>query len=271
LDLNPAAYHLLGERTDLLVGESATSILGTLTQSEEMSEIFLEATNHYIELQTSTLRDRNGKPNGRVLVMRNITGRKLAQNKLIIANEQLTKQLEENKLLQIQLREQAIRDPLTGLYNRRFLSETLTHELARAQREEYTLSLVMIDIDGFKTFNDTYGHGAGDEVLKVASEFLSTACRAGDIICRYGGDEFILVLPGVEPEIALQRVKELQESFAKIRIDFEPVHFSSTFTAGIAVFPHHGKDSAELLRAVDNAYYAAKSTGRNAIQIQKNT
>jgi diguanylate cyclase (GGDEF)-like protein len=270
LDLNPAAYHLLGERTDLLVGESATSILGTLTQSEEMSEIFLEATNHYIELQTSTLRDRNGKPNGRVLVMRNITGRKLAQNKLIITNEQLIKQLEEINLLQSKLREQAIRDPLTGLYNRRFLAETLTHELARAQREEYTLSLAMIDIDDFKSFNDKYGHDAGDEVLKVVSDFLSAACRAGDIVCRYGGDEFILVLPGVNPEIAFQRVKELQESFAKVRIDFNQIHFSSTFTAGIAVYPQHGKNSAELLRAVDIAFYSAKSTGKNTIQIKKN-
>jgi diguanylate cyclase (GGDEF)-like protein len=129
----------------------------------------------------------------------------------------LTSSLTEIRELHLRLQEQAIRDPLTGLYNRRYLDETLERELSRAKREGYPLSLTMIDLDHFKLVNDTYGHPAGDEVLIALSTLLQSQAREGDIPCRYGGEEFVLVLPRMSLEVASQRAEQWREAFGNMK------------------------------------------------------
>lgn len=171
----------------------------------------------------------------------------------------------EVQILQAQLREQAIRDPLTGLYNRRFLDEAINRELARAERSGSPLSLVMGDIDNFKAINDSYGHLAGDEVLRVFGEQMKRNSRGSDIICRYGGEEFLLVLPDMSQAGAYARAEQLRKDFAdtSIKHDASVIHATASF--GVTTFKGHGQNRAELIAAADKALYASKYAGRNKV------
>ena len=194
-----------------------------------------------------------------------VTEQNQAERSLLAANLDLQQQLAENQRLQEQLREQAVRDPLTGLFNRRYLDDILDGELARARRQGYPVAVVMLDIDHFKRINDTYGHQAGDEVIRRLGGTLRRNSRSGDLLCRYGGEEFILVLPNMGQDDALVRCEALRRSFAG-----EPVHFgqqelSATLSGGLALFPLHGDDRDQLIRAADGALYAAKAAGRNRL------
>jgi diguanylate cyclase (GGDEF)-like protein len=162
------------------------------------------------------------------------------------------------------LQHQAIRDPLTGLFNRRYFQETLKRELHRASRAKSPLSLVILDIDHFKRFNDTYGHDAGDAALKAVSEILIGRTRVGDVACRHGGEEFVLAFPGLPAEVAASRVEALRREIEARHIQFlgqtiDPV----TISAGIAVYPGHAMDMDSLMRAADQALYQSKNAGRN--------
>ena len=171
----------------------------------------------------------------------------------------------ELRALQAQLREQAIRDPLTGLYNRRYLDETLRRELARAARDGYPLSLLMLDVDRFKRLNDTHGHPAGDEVLRLLGGLLQQHARISDIPCRYGGEEFVLVLLDVSPEVARERAERMRRDFADLRIAFGGAEIQATLSIGVSSYPDHGQTAGELIRAADLALYDAKQSGRNRV------
>ncbi len=172
---------------------------------------------------------------------------------------------DELRVLQAQLREEAIHDPLTGLYNRRYLEETLTRELARAGREGRPISILMGDIDHFKHLNDTYGHHAGDEALRALGDLLRNCSRTSDIPCRYGGEEFVVVLPDMSLEVARKRAELVRQEFENLRIDFNGIRLSSTVSIGVAVCPDHGTTADELIDTADQALYKAKYTGRNRV------
>ncbi len=180
-------------------------------------------------------------------------------------NEQLQDQLREIQALQDRLREQAIRDALTGLFNRHYLQEMLDHHVANAQRETSLLSVAIIDIDHFKQWNDTYGHSAGDRVLQTFGALLRRQTRQMDIACRYGGEEFVVLLPRASQTEAGKRVDEWRQTFSKIEVVTDTGNVSATFSAGIAEFPAHGTSGEMLLRAADSALYAAKQAGRNRV------
>jgi diguanylate cyclase (GGDEF)-like protein len=171
--------------------------------------------------------------------------------------------------LQEKLREMAIHDPLTGLLNRYFLEETLKRELARGTREKYTVSFVMIDIDHFKRVNDTFGHKAGDAVLQSLAALLQKRSRASDIVYRYGGEEFLAILPKVAAEAALQIAEKWRKDFAESTHILEHGGAKITISCGIATFPKHGSTSSELIANADRALYQAKHAGRNQIMIWK--
>jgi diguanylate cyclase (GGDEF)-like protein len=173
----------------------------------------------------------------------------------------------EEKLLILQkkLEEQAIRDSLTGLYNRRFLDETLSRELSRAERDKYSVSIVMLDLDHFKKFNDTYGHDVGDMMLKQLGKLLTSQVRAGDIACRYGGEEFVVVMPKASLSVARQRANDWRMRFESQILIYESDVLSATLSAGVAVYPMHGSTSDEIIRKADQAMYAAKAAGRNLV------
>ena len=201
----------------------------------------------------------------RLMAVRLMEEAQHARDQLQEANLQLHLQLDENQKLQAQLSEQAIRDMLTGLYNRRFMEETLERELARAVRENTPVSIVMLDIDRFKKLNDQYGHPAGDQVLRSLGQLLLSTTRRGDVPCRYGGEEFLMISPKQELANAVARAEILRENFAALRFESQSSTFSATFSAGVACFPENGVDAHRLLLSADEALYNAKAAGRNCI------
>jgi diguanylate cyclase (GGDEF)-like protein len=150
------------------------------------------------------------------------------------------------------------------------LNETLERELVRARHENHPIGFVMIDIDHFKTINDTFGHHAGDAILqKLATQLLSQT-RIGDIVCRYGGEEFLVVLPNVNAEIAFQIAERWRRIFLGTTMPFEYIDAKATISCGISEFPADGNTSQELISSADKALYCAKQTGRNQVLIWQN-
>lgn len=172
----------------------------------------------------------------------------------------------EVQALQQQLGEQSTHDALTGLYNRRYLEENLGRELIRAKRDGYCVSVVMGDLDHFKAVNDSYGHLAGDEALRVFGGLMKRNSRGGDINCRYGGEEFLLVLPGTTELTAFKRAEQLRLMMAETPVKFGARDIAITVSFGVSEFPQHGKNSDELIAAADKALYAAKEAGRNQVK-----
>ena len=218
------------------------------------------------EVVCNYLFDPDGVPRTILGITRNVSERKEAENALRESNHQLQLQLDEINRLQAALQEQAVRDGLTGLYNRRYLDEMLEREVSRARREGIPLSLVMLDIDHFKRVNDTYGHQAGDEVLKILAATLMADIRTEDMACRYGGEEFLILLPNMPLAAALTRAeawREAVEALCIVHGDF-PIRF--TISLGVAAYPDHGKTPDDLTRCADQALYRAKHGGRNQVQ-----
>jgi diguanylate cyclase (GGDEF)-like protein/PAS domain S-box-containing protein len=183
----------------------------------------------------------------------------------ITERKQLEHQLQHVNML---LQEQAIRDPLTGLHNRRYLDETLPRELQRAERAGQPVGVIMLDIDHFKRFNDTYGHDAGDALLQTMGTFLQRNTRGDDIACRYGGEEFTLVLPGASLADARQRAEELREGIQSLSVEHQGQPLGAvTASLGVAVFAAHGTTTDALVRAADQALYQAKRNGRNRVEV----
>ena len=164
------------------------------------------------------------------------------------------------------LHEQSIRDPLTGLYNRRFLEEFLLRELARADRKKHALSIITLDIDHFKRINDSLGHGAGDIVLRRVGLLLQGYVRESDIACRVGGEEFSLLLPEASMQIAAQRAENIRGGVHDLRLKYDGHNLGAiTISLGVAAFPEHGTTPDAVIRAADQALYDAKSRGRDRV------
>lgn len=201
-------------------------------------------------------------------ISRNITLRRRAENELRRMNAEMQLRLADIEHLQQQLREQALRDPLTGLFNRRYLEESLPRELVRARRKNEPVSLLMLDVDHFKPFNDTHGHSAGDAALKALAHHLGTHMRSDDILCRYGGEEFIAVMPGMRAEQVLQRLQDERNANGPFTVRIAADHtLPVLFSAGLAEFPRHGTHADTLFERADQALYRAKAEGRDCIRI----
>ncbi len=169
-----------------------------------------------------------------------------------------------NLRLRETLRQQSIRDPLTGLFNRRYLEETLEREARRAARTQRPFGIIMLDLDHFKRFNDTFGHAAGDVLLRELGGFLQQHIRGGDIACRYGGEEFTLVLPEASLEVTRERAEHLREGAKHLHVQHGGQLLGTiTLSLGVAAFPQHGVTGEEVLRAADAALYRAKRGGRD--------
>ena len=167
-----------------------------------------------------------------------------------------------------ELLQQAIRDPLTSLFNRRYLDETLPREISRSLREEHPLAVVMIDLDHFKRFNDQWGHEAGDIVLLGVAEALLDGLRASDIACRYGGEELLVVMPGADADEAVRRISAIAVQARTVGARAMGREIDAiTFSAGVATVPEHGDSADLLIRAADRALYMAKATGRDRIVV----
>jgi diguanylate cyclase (GGDEF)-like protein len=188
-----------------------------------------------------------------------------SQKQLNLANSELKSQLDAITILEKEVRDLAIHDALTGLYNRHYLSERLQAEYSRAKRGKHPISFLLIDIDHFKDVNDTYGHQAGDHALTLVSSVLKSHIRQSDIACRYGGEEFMVILPDTTAELALQKAEVLRKSLSDKVMNFEDKQFQITLSIGIAVFPEHGENNDLILSRADAALYSAKESGRNKV------
>ena len=188
-------------------------------------------------------------------------------SELVVANKSLQKQLSENEAMRAELREQAIRDPLTNAYNRRFLIEILDGEISRSKRYEEPFSLVMMDVDHFKILNDNFGHQAGDSVLKQLVSLLKETTRKSDVICRCGGEEFVVLMPNTTQKDAFQRAEAWRLACEKINFKFEQKTIRITLSMGIVAYEDFDLSGKQLLKMADLAMYRAKAAGRNCTRV----
>ncbi len=210
---------------------------GTLIPVEFVSNVYLEGDKKVIQCN-----------------IRDISERKQAQDALLKSESFL--------------REESVRDHLTGLYNRRYMEVTLERELYRASRKQIPLCVIMLDVNNFKRYNDKYGHAVGDAVLRGLGKLFLTHVRRDDISTRFGGDEFIIILPDASRNIALERAQHFWEHARHLDIQAEGQTLDAiTLSIGLAVFPDHGATSADLLKAVDVALYHAKRIGKSRIVV----
>ena len=268
-DVNPFLINMLGYSREEFVEKKLWEV-GAF-QDVEASQQAFEALqkNEYIRYEHLPLRAKSGRlvdvefvsnvylVGGEKVIqcnIRDITERKQAQDALLKS--------------QALLRELSVRDHLTGLFNRRYMEETLERELLRAARRHLTLGMIMLDVDDFKQFNDTWGHPAGDEILVELGSLLLRQVRSEDIACRYGGDEFILILPDASQEVTRDRADQICEHAKQCAFEVDGRSPAAiTVSLGIAVFPEHGSTSRALLRTVDAALYRAKHEGRGRVAV----
>jgi diguanylate cyclase (GGDEF)-like protein/PAS domain S-box-containing protein len=274
VDINPAMENFMESNVSSYIGKNALEVFYTQIEKIDLLLDEMEARielkvpkdpSRYLDLRVTPLYDKNQLLNGRLMVFHDITERKQVEKRLRYVNDRLQTQLIEIGLLQSKLREQAIRDPLTNLFNRRYLEETLDRELARAMREDYPVCIIMIDLDHFKRINDTYGHEAGDQVLKALAVTLSEECRRGDFACRYGGEEFVVVMPNITMDTAYERAENIRQSLNSLSVPYKQHNLTITISMGIACHPTNGESREMILRAADQAMYGAKKAGRDHI------
>ncbi|HMX20931.1 MAG TPA: diguanylate cyclase [Anaerolineales bacterium] len=266
LDVNTVAEKWLGMTRDQIIGKDPIEIFGKwpdlynrfLTTEKTREEVKIYGDPPLTLEVVITPLYNNEKINGRVVLAYDITKRKQLEM-------DLKAKIIEIDSLRVQLQDQAIRDSLTGVFNRRFLAEALEREIAKANREDMPISIVMMDVDHFKSFNDTYGHKCGDAVLRDLAGFLTKNSRHGDIVCRYGGEEFVILMPEASFQNAFERAQSWQQAYASKTIEYEDKALKVTFSAGVASYPQHGPNGEAILHAADHALYESKSNGRNRV------
>lgn len=280
LDANDAFLQMYGyERRDIFNGLSlldlSTETTDTMTNIhralQSNSTAYLSLRYHHkndgTELPIEMVAGAFTWRNRAVIfaIIHDITDRKNAERSLVQAHNELRTQMNKIQQLQGKLKEQAIRDPLTGLHNRRYLNETLPRELSRAEREGAPLSVIIADIDYFKKINDSYGHPFGDIVITELAQIIKNCARESDLTCRYGGEEFLLALPGVSLEDAKQRAEEIRQACAEAPLDLDIRKLSVYMSFGIATYPQHGNTAHEIIARADQALYISKNNGRNCV------
>ncbi|GAB7190001.1 hypothetical protein NUM3379_07070 [Kineococcus sp. NUM-3379] len=266
VDANVAARELLRRlRPDLPadpVGLPAREVLA----AEALRPLLEDACRRTVEVAPGLhldLRSRVHRDDRGHLIARVVTARDISD--AVAAGDLLREQLAEIRELKERLQEEAVRDPLTGLHNRRHLVAAL----AAAVRDPAPVGVVLLDVDHFKSVNDTHGHSAGDEVLCAVADTLRRLCREGDTVARYGGEEFVVLLPGADAVTALRRAEEVRRACRATRVPVGPgpsgPALSVTVSAGVAVSAGAGGDATGLLREADAALYAAKASGRDRV------
>ncbi len=277
VDINPPAKYFLSRFFSDPIGKTLNEIIqafpeipeNILAKDKGQGEIQVTVPEiRFFEWQVSHLVDQNQRHWGNLVTFRDITTRKQVELALTQVNARLAQKLDEIKSLQAQLLDQAIRDPLTGLYNRRYLSQVLQRELPRADRDQRPIAIILLDLDHFKQINDRFGHAVGDDVLKLTGEVFLQNIRKGDVACRYGGEEFLLIFPGVATKVGHRRLLDLLSILQDAICQIQTPEILLTASCGIAEYPKDGLTPDELLQVADHRMYCAKQKGRNQICFQ---
>ncbi len=269
-DVNPFMVNLLGYSREEFIKKKLWQ-MGAFQDIEASKDAF-EALqkNQYIRYKDLPLKAKDGRLI-QVEFVSNVYwagGERVIQCNIrdITEHKRVTDALIESES---SLREQSVRDHLTGLFNRRYMEETLNRELLRATRKRLSLGvIIMLDLDDLKQCNDTRGHAAGDLILRELGNLLLGHFRGEDVACRYGGDEFIIILPDASRQVTCERAKLVCEHASQFQLTIEDQPLDPvTISLGVAVFPEHGSTSTALLRAADEALYRAKNTGRGQVVV----
>jgi diguanylate cyclase (GGDEF)-like protein/PAS domain S-box-containing protein len=268
-DVNPYLIDMLGYSREEFVEKKLWEV-GAFKDIDASKEAFQALQkDEYIRYKNLPLRAKGGKLI-QVEFVSNVYS--AAGEKVIQCNiRDITERSRAEDALrksEASLREQSVRDHLTGLFNRRYMEETLKRELLRASRKSLSLGIIMLDVDDFKHLNDTYGHAAGDAVLRKIGNLLLRHIRGEDIACRYGGDEFIIVLPDTTREVTIARAEVICEFAQKFHLQFEGLTLPAvTLSLGVAAFPEDGTTSTAILKAIDMALYRAKREGSSRVVV----
>ncbi len=262
VDINLSARHLLKFIGGALIGQPARKVLPIWPEIERGQDAVItipDATTtskaplavRHIDTHVTPLLDQHKRVIGRMFILRDVT--------------LIQQQKAEIQALQDRLRAEAIHDELTGLYNRHYFGEALALGLAQARRDNLPFSLVILDVDHFKEINEARGDAAGDLLLQQAANLLTRSTRGGDVICRYGGDEFALLLPNTSLEDAFSCAERWRHGMEKLgALDgTQGALFQFTVSLGMAGYPNCEGSMDELLAVADQALYTAKKSGRN--------
>lgn len=281
--VNPAACAMTGYSADELVGQHTRilksgehlpdfygALWKTITRGDTWSGTIVNRRKNgalYHEEQTiAPVVDEQGEVTHFIAIKQDVTVRHNLQVALVAAHLELARRLEEIEELNRQLREQAIRDPLTNLCNRRFYDESIEREAAQAARSDEPLSIALLDVDGFKQVNDLHGHAAGDQVLRHLAEVLRHRVRSSDLLCRFGGEEFVVVMVGAPASVAADRAETWRAAFAATTLDVDggpPLR--CTMSIGVAEHESGRELIQRTLARADEALYAAKRAGRDRV------
>lgn len=265
--LTPESAARVARDVDLRLRRIASGDKTANVMVDELEQVCKNGEVISTEIVSSYLLNADGVAHTILGITRNASERKAAEAALLETNRQLHARIEEIGRLQVALQELAVRDSLTGLYNRRYMDETLEREVSRARREGNPLSLVMLDIDYFKKVNDTYGHQVGDEALRMLATTLLADIRAEDVACRYGGEEFLVLLPNMPLETAMLRAQRWREAVEGLSVVMGNFNITFTVSLGVAAYPEHAKTPDDLTRCADQALYRAKNSGRNQVNV----
>ena len=276
IEANPAALRLANPGRDWqgrslaewpLIGD-ALAITLQQTAAGDVPQLLNIGARQYFEVRAreiSRVTQDGAVVLGQMLYLRDVTEFQRSQQQLAEALAISKQQLDTISSLHETLQNQALRDPLTGLYNRRYLEEFFSRELARAQRDATPIALAMIDLDHFKQLNDTHGHAAGDDTLKGVAAFLLGGLRTTDAVFRIGGEEFLLVLPRTCPQEALEKLEQLCRRFAVHQMETRAGLLQLTMSIGLGHYPGQAEDLDGLMQQADNQLYRAKNRGRNRV------
>ncbi|MCM2254697.1 MAG: diguanylate cyclase [Vicinamibacteria bacterium] len=280
--VNPAACTITGYRAFELIGQHTRilksghhdpafykAIWETITRGETWSGTIVNRRKDGTlcdEQQTiAPVSDDQGWVTHFIAIKQDVTEQRRTQSALAAAHAELAARLVEIESLNSMLREQAVRDPLTGLHNRRFLHESIEREIARAARSGQPMAVVALDLDHFKAVNDVHGHAAGDAVLRHVGLLLRSHVRASDLACRTGGEEFAVVLPGSPLPIALDRAEAWRTALAAAPVETAGTAVACTMSVGVALLHAEGETFEQCWARADGALYRAKQQGRNRV------
>lgn len=273
--LNPAMRKIIGSSRREFTGREAREVIPVWAEWQsilrEKKGIAVVPSpfqaEPMLEIRRWTTRNSAGKTDGSVLLVRDVTERIRSEADYKRTTSLLHEQSTQIQSLHISLQEQAVRDPVTNLYNRCYLTETLMRELARAARMKAPVGLMLFSLDQFDETNKTYGYKAGVEMLKIAGSLLIRHIRRGDVASRYGAEEFVVVLPGAPLAVTGARAEQLRAGFQDSILNYLGSVIHSTFSCGVAAYPGNGDTPEDLLKAAGEALEKSKSAGGNRVTV----